>query len=298
VPASPTGRHVASGGWLSREALTAKTLLYVSDSAENTVFVYNPARKHQAPIGQLTDDLQYPDGMVTDAQGNLYIANGAFPKSPDVVFAPGGVSPFRKLAGFGPNFPSHDDIAVGNDGTVYVMSLCCLQAVAVFPKGATKPAYYIDFDTVANISIALDAKDNLYLCFCVDLHCTSTQIEEFPPGSHGSGKNLGISLVHGEGMRFDSSGNLVVVDAGVPVIDVFPPGKTMPKFQFGRNGYPSRIAFDRDKARLYVVDSIVVGIGPNQVDVYDYPSGTLVDTIPGFPSSHLRGVALVPAPPL
>jgi sugar lactone lactonase YvrE len=95
------------------------------------------------------------------------------------------------------------------------------------------------------------------------------------------------------GIFLDKTGNIVTADQTLPGILVFPPGATTPSRTFGRNAVdPDPVRFDANEKRVYVGDAI-----DNAVYVYDYSSGTLVDTITdGIDGPN--GVALDPAAPL
>jgi len=65
-----------------------------------------------------------------------------------------------------------------------------------------------------------------------------------------------------------------------------------PAHAFARTADPLHVAFDATEKHLFVADAIA-----NQIDEYDYATGTLVNAI-AFPRAQLDGVAISPkAPP-
>ena len=274
---------------LSYAVLARKQLLYVADSFNNAVLIYDQAGTHQTPIGEITAGVNGPEGATTDSSGNLYVVNAGYPGEDTQVFAPGRRQPSRTLVTYN---ASPEDVAVARDGTVFVGIRCC-DTFAVYEHGALTPTYYVDDSTIyLPLGIAVNAKGTLYLDYCVEPHCPTVSIVTYAPGSMGPGKGTGINLPFARGMRFDAKGNLVIADPETPAIDVFPPGAKLPSFQFGKTGKPEYIAFNEAKTRLFVTDA-----STEQVLVYDYPSGRLVNTMDGIPGTSMTGVAAFPGPP-
>ena len=85
----------------------------------------------------------------------------------------------------------------------------------------------------------------------------------------------------------------MTADQGLPGVLVFPRGKTSPSKTFAQN------TIDPDPVRLSHNEKLAVvgdAVG-NAVYVYDYPSGTLVDTITDGVDGP-NGVAFDPSSPL
>jgi DNA-binding beta-propeller fold protein YncE len=270
--------------------LARDQLLYVADSGNNVVLIYDQAGTHQTPIGEITTGLNGPEGATTDVSGSLYVVNAGYPGEDTQVFAPGRRQPSRTLV---TENSCPEDVAVAHDGTVFV-EIRCFHTFAVYQHGASTPTYYVDDSTIyLPLGIAVNAKGTLYLDYCVEPHCPTVSIVTYAPGSMGPGKGTGINLPFARGMRFDAKGNLVIADPETPAIDVFPPGAKLPRSQFGKTGQPEYIAFNEAKTRLFVTDA-----STERVLVYDYPSGRLVNTMDGIPGTSMTGVAAFPAPPL
>lgn len=111
--------HAASASraksWMLPEA-KKKELLYVSDPIDWDVAVFDYRTGKQ--VGLLSTDLDHPQGMCVDAQGNVWIANsGAYDM---VKYAHGGTAPIATLDdnSFEPVScsvnPTNGDLAVGN----------------------------------------------------------------------------------------------------------------------------------------------------------------------------------------
>ncbi|MGA8575581.1 MAG: hypothetical protein WB609_07860 [Candidatus Cybelea sp.] len=265
-------------------------VVYASDYVNNVVLIYSQTGKHQSPIGQIVDGLDYPEAMAVDPAGDLYVLNGS-DGDPLTVYRPGKQKPYRMLTTHSPG-----SLAVGADGTVYVGEICsaCPDKVAVYLPGASAPSYDIDDSNIYETSgLALDSANNLYVGYIDDNFVG--RIVEYPPGSHGPGTQLPLTFSRVRGITFDSAGKMVVVDTGNQVVDVLKQTKKAPYWirtaQFPVPGDPWYAAFNAAKDRLYINQNRY----NNEVDVYSYPGGKLVNSFVGIPGGDFYGVAVSPA---
>jgi hypothetical protein len=149
------------------EDASSKPLIFVSDVADGVVNIYPQGGKSQKQVGQITG-LKEPQGIATDAQGNLYVANTN--ASNILVFAP----PYTK----GPSFTIPDageypaDVAISSAGVVAVTNICnaphCVVDsgnVTFYAKGSTKRCATVSDET--NFSrptfAGFDKTGNLYI---------------------------------------------------------------------------------------------------------------------------------------
>lgn len=172
------------------------------------------------PVAQITGLTAFQDGMIVDANGNLFVANnGAFGNDDYVMeFAPPYTSPPMILNTVWMNeifFPI--SVAVDARGTLYV-SNCgdyCSEAPAVFvyPPGSTSPTNAItskSFNSLAGLGF--DTKGNLYAVnwndqtFAVDVFKMRAGTTTFRP-LRLRGLQTGDG---GNGVSLDASGNIYV----------------------------------------------------------------------------------------
>lgn len=273
-----------SRGWLSPAAKSAKHLIYVSDFLNNDVEIYPTTGSNPNPIGQITDGIDGPEGCYVDRHGNLFVTNVT---NQTVTMYPRGSTTYTlQYTGFA--YPTN--VAVGRNGMVYVADLVGGKVVE-FPRGKTRSKRTI---TVSDPQgVALDAKNNLYVEYNTGGHGAGPgDVNKYPPGST-TGQDLGLPIVWGAGDAIDGSGDVVVADQGSGIgnaaVYVFPPGSKTPSETINQGMQdPFRIALDKKFKTLYVADPSV-----NAVLVYDYASGTLVESI----TNSLRavnGVAVYP----
>lgn len=284
----------------SRQTLPSKHVLYVSDPIDSRVDIYPLTTGNPAPIGHITSGIWAPTGLAENSQ-KLYVANNTRPINlsgtkgiPDTVtvYAAGSGSPEST---FSQDLLTPTDVIVGRDGTVYVASFGD-GFVTEYPPGSMTPSLHFRPPSGSPLAVALDARNNLYVAVT-----TTNAVFKFAPGST-QGKNLGLALP-GEphGMAFDSHGNLLVAVSMAPgsgsVVDIFPPGKTVPSAHIGGVFQPFMIDLDLSERHLYVAD---FGSGNHDggVFVFSYPSGNLVAKYARGAASAAYGVAVNPPAPL
>jgi DNA-binding beta-propeller fold protein YncE len=239
----------AHGGWILPDKKHKKGVVYVSDIDTNAVEIYPAKGANPAPIGEITDGINTPDGLGVDAKGNLYVPNAG--ASNVTVYKPGTTSPFMSYSP-GPN-PVF--VVIGKDGTVYIAQgiVGCI-CVTVYGPQSTTPEYTIQLDNTGGspIGMTLDKKNNLYIAL------TNATVYEFAPGQT-TGTNLGLSGLHNpRGLAFDNKGDLLVADDPLSFttgfVDIYPPGKTSFSKQITVGPQPFEIAFGRHDALLYVAN--------------------------------------------
>lgn len=281
----PTAVQSPAAASLSPEAKKCKAAkLYVSSYHLGYVDIYCTKGHNQAPIGKITDGIKTPEGAAVDVKGNLYITNTS--ANTVTEYAPGTTTPaFTYSSGLS----NPAGVAIDSKQNVYVTSLTPA-SVEVFPQGQNSPSERIT-DAPYPIDVAIDASGNAYVTTYTSSF-KSGEILEYSPGST-TGTNLGIVTKQPGGIVVDKAGDIVTADQGLPGVLVFPPGKTSPSETFARNTIdPDPVRFVHGETTVYVGDAIA-----NAVYVYDYPSGTLVDTITdGIDGPN--GLALTPAAPL
>jgi sugar lactone lactonase YvrE len=269
--AAAAARVPARAGWLSARARTGKALLYVSDSSNSVVDIFDKRGQNQQPIGQITDGVYQPNGITTDESGNLYVANS---NDTLTVYPPGGTSPSATYTQ-GLSLPI--GVVVHRNGRLCVANLDGLD-VTEYPKGSTTPDRTIPFGSLEGNSpfgLALDSSGNL---FVAALGFPNAQAYEL---MHHSSlpQDLGInSIVVMHGIAVDKQGNVLIANQGGASVEVFPPGSTTPSMTITDGlEQPLLISLDKKQSKLYVADAGLTGNGT--VRIYSYPAGALFDTI-------------------
>jgi hypothetical protein len=117
-----------------------KSLIFVSDAADGVIDIYPQAGKNQKMVGQITG-LTQPQGITTDKNGNLYVANTN--SSNVLVYAPPYTGSPKMTISDPHEFPA--DVAVSSTGIVAITNLCNAPHcrlntgnVKIYAKGSTK----------------------------------------------------------------------------------------------------------------------------------------------------------------
>src|SRR5580704_15611418 len=176
-------------------------------------------------------------------------------------------------------------------GNLYITNTNANTVTEYAPGSMTPEFTYSGGGLGAPADVAIDKAGNAYVTTYTSSF-SSGEILEYAPGTT-TGTNLGIVTKEPGGITIDKAGDIVTADQGLPGVLVFPPGKTQPSKTFAQNTLdPDPVRFAKAEHQVYVGDAV-----GNSVYVYDYPSGTLVDTITdGIDGPN--GVALDPAAPL
>lgn len=285
-----TGGHAAAhplargSGWLSPAAKSCKRRLYVSSYKLGYVAIYCAKGRNQAPIGEITHGIETPEGADVDGKGNLYVTNTS--ANTVTEYPRGSLKPsFTYSAGL----TNPAGVAVDRHQNVYVTSLSPA-SIEVFPQATNTPSEKIT-DIPYPIDVTIDAAGNAYVTSYTS-GFSSGEVIEYAPGST-KGKDLGIVTEAPGGIALDAAGDIVTADQRLPGVLVFPPGQTSPSETFAQNTLdPDPVRFNRAEHEIYVGDAV-----GNAVYVYDYPGGTLVDTITDGVDGP-NGLALDPAAPL
>ena len=234
--------------------------------------------------------IKSPFDIAVDQSENLYLTS--YYSTNIAVYAYGATSPFSTLYDVG----SPEAVAVAADGTVYAASYYNLWnrdlsgQVAVYAPGQQQPAYTLPVPGAQFIfGMCVDQAKNLYVLF--KYPTGTTAVREFPKGSLGPSRDLGLPLQTGDdwGITVDNAGNLLITAGGG--IEVFPPGATQPSQLLASGSAAVSMAFTSDWSKLFV-------LGVGGVFVYSYPGGTLLAqysiTNEAYGGS---GIATSPAPP-
>ncbi len=262
--------------------------VYVSDLIDSIIYAY-PMSNLAQPYKIITNGISNPQGLAVDSLKQLYVTNQG-PANDVTVYPPGKSKP--SITYSSQYFSGPNAVAIGKDGTVYVSNFFN-GTVVEFPPGQQAPSLTITLPNgglnqpAGPQGLALDASNNLYVAY--NGYFSGGFVEKYPPGS-ANGTDTGISLINVGGISVDKSGDIVLVDRGNNVVDVFLPGSTTPSQTISGFQAPNQLAFLGSFKQLVVTDE-----GAHQIDVFSYPAGTLLSQSP-FLSYQDVGVAVAPAP--
>ncbi len=287
--------------WISPEAATAKQLLYAGDptgdpSYSGVIDIFSLHGLKYTLVGQIQDD-SAPDGMTTDASGDLYVTDmGVATEGPavcDIKVYPKGSTQYSRFIVPGKWIPF--DVAVDGGGTMYVSNIAPIGSfspgsVSIFPPSASQPSRTLRLKNFQVYGITLHARTKtIYISYYAD--GSQGRIAEFK-NARGKAIDFGITFAEPWGLLEDGSGNLLAAD-GAGTIEVYSEASHQLLRQIGVPNGAEWMAFDAARTRLYVSNF-------QQIEVLRYPGGKVIGTItqPGWgKTNYPTGLALWPPPP-
>lgn len=240
---------------VSTDLLYAATLDW--NSGTGSVYVYHAYGKNKASIGSLDFSTGFPDGLWTDAKGDVYVAvvnAGTNGHGYVNVYSP-GLKKLRRTYTAGLDGPSGGTFDAA--GNMYVSNLCgtlpslsCYVFartgklsvagvkpganppysgyVAIFPKGSRQPSQLLETGINIAVGVAVDAAGNTFVAN--NTGEAAWNVIEFAAGSSNGQvvpfQNLPDQRWVGA-VRFDPKGALVV--SVNSAIDFFPREKGKPR---------------------------------------------------------------------
>ncbi|MGP8101154.1 MAG: hypothetical protein ACLQHL_10430 [Candidatus Cybelea sp.] len=298
MPPSSAGlRH--SGGWMSPEVKSAKALLYVGDptgdpSYSGVIDILSLHGLQYKLVGQIQDDAM-PEGMTTDAAGNLYVTDeGVATEGPapgDIKVYPKGSTKYSRYI-----VPAHwvpNDVAVGHDGTMYIANIAPFAkfspgSVSIYPPLASQPSRVLRLHNFQVDGITLHAHTNtIYISY--QGSGSNGDIAEF---EHARGKaiDLGVSYSEPWGILEDGSNNLLALD-GSGTVEVYSEATGKLVQQISVPNGAAWEAFNQKRSELFISNF-------EQVEILSYPAGKVLGSInEGWSKSNYpSGVAYWPPP--
>ncbi len=246
------------GSWLSPSAKSGKGLFYWGSYDANAIDILSAKGK---VLGEITNGLSSPERLFVDKQLHLYASNGG--NSTITEYAKGSSTPSLTISD-GVNTPT--GLVVGGDGTVYVANVGA-ETVTEYPAGSGTPSLTIAL-SVSPENLAVDMKNNLYIQYLGGSR--ESGVIKVPPGKT-SGTDLGLSIESAGALEVDKKGNLLILDTGIPALDIFPPKATSPSKQIAiTSGDPFELSLNKKESELYVsVDSGTSFL----IQTLNYPNG-------------------------
>lgn len=297
TPTTPLAHR--SGGWISPEAKGAKELLYVADptgspSYSGVIDIFSMHGVTSKLIGQIQDD-NFPDGMTTDAAGNLYVTDmGVATEGPvagDIKIYPKGSTSYSREIVSASWIPF--DIAV-REGTLYVANIAPFAyfspgSVSVYRPNKSVPVRVLQFPNFQVYGITLHKQtDTIYVSYATE-GSDEGEINEFLL-ARGKPKNLGVTYASPWGILEDGKNHLLAC-SGSGTINVY--GESTGKL-INQISVPNGAlweAFNQSRSELFVTNF-------QEIEIYSYPAGKLIGSINdwGGQSNYPTGLAYWPPP--
>jgi hypothetical protein len=306
TPGAPSARPEqqqvrVARSWILPEAKRAKELLYVGDptgspSYSGVIDVFSLRGIKYKLVGQLQDD-NFPEGMTTDAAGNLYVTDMGVategPAAGDIKVYPKGSTQYTREIVSASWIPF--DIAV-HKGSLYVANIAPFASfspgsVTVYPPSASQPSRVLKFPNFQVYGITMHAQTStIYVSYGAS-GSGNGDLNEFVR-ARGKPKNLGVSYGDPWGLLEDGSNDLLAC-SGDGTIEVYAEKTGTLVKQISVTNGALFLAFDQSYSKLFVTNF-------QEVEIYSYPNGKLIGSINeagwGGRSNYPSGVAYWPPP--
>jgi len=177
-PLAPSAATRTGASWMTSQARSSKSLLYISDLGNFDVRVY--AYPSLKPVGKLTG-FDQPQGECADTSGNVWIANTEAMQMRE--YAHGGTTPIAKLGdalGYPVGCaidPHSGDLAVTN-----IQNFSGAAAVLVYKHARGTPAVYGNKTLYSYYFAGYDPSGNLYVSGADSQHVFAVGV--LPQGAH------------------------------------------------------------------------------------------------------------------
>ena len=295
-------KPVATASFMDRRA-AGKPLIFVSDPADGVIDIYPQAGKNQKMVGQITG-LKQPQGITTDKNGDLYVANTN--SSNVLVYAPPYTGAPKMTIRDTGEFPA--DVAVSNAGVVAITNICNAPKcrlntgnVQLYAKGSTKICATVS-DSAFNFTRVMfaefDSKGVLYIDGMNGGYQTSFGLVT---GGCNATSLTNLDYVYTVsfpgGIQIDKAGNIAFCDPINQVVDTFAPpvdnafGSALLTTPLTGSISPLGIAILASGTNLYAADAGGSGVA----EEYKYTAGGAAeDTI----SVGGQPVGIAVTPPL
>lgn len=271
---------VATATFMDPRAL-GTSLIFVSDAADGVIDIYPQAGKNQKMVGQITG-LTQPQGITTDKNGDLYVANTN--SSNVLVYAPPYTGAPKLTILDNHQFPV--DVAVSSTGVVAVTNICNAPRcplntgnVKIYAKGSTKSCATVS-DTAFNFTRVMfaefDKSGALYIDGMNGGYQTSFGL--VTGGCHATSiTNLGYiyTVAFPGGIQIDKAGRIAFCDPYRFQVATFDPpvnntfGQPVSTTPLTGSTLAMGIAILASGVNLYVADAG----GPGLAEKYNYPAG-------------------------
>jgi hypothetical protein len=259
---------------------------YVSDINNNVINIYKGEFGGQAPCGQLTSGVANPQGLfVKGSTHELYVANTG--DEDVVVFRRGATSPFKTYAD--PGFEFVADVAVAKDGTVLATNLNGLNrqngSISTWHKDGTFVGNFPNPNGSNDYFLTIQKDGTVYWNDQINLWTGSC-----PAGACGSFAATTATFGFPGGLRSADGEDVVLQDqlgpGGGDALTYEPPNFGSPTSCALNAGDPVAFDINRLQHHYFFADA-----SNNDAVEVDYPSCTLIGTVPGNAGGLPIGVA-------
>lgn len=239
-------------GWLQAGSHPG-SLIYVANNDQ--VVIYPESGYNPQPIGAITDGVNGAYGLFVDPQRDLYVANS----TTITAYRPGTLHPWMVYS----DTASPLYVVKDHAGKLYAANRN--GTVSEYAPMKTAPNLTLQTPGVEADGINLDDADNLYVAYRDQSGMGS--IEKFRPNAK-NGRVLGMKLDRPQGLQLDHSGDILVVESGREVVDIYPPDRRTPSQIVQAGEGVTQVVLREAEDNMYVSN-----FATTDIDISHYPPG-------------------------
>jgi sugar lactone lactonase YvrE len=275
IAPSTSAAAVVRSAFAARDSMRydgKSALLFVVNSSNNTIEVYDPNLNDPSPIAAITEGVVTPSADCLDKSETLYVVDGEHDRIPE--YRKGQSAPYQVITA-GLNSPSF--CAVDGAGNLWVTNTSG-HNVTKYPKGSTNPSTVIRKGIMYPIGLAFNRKDDMFVA------CrpggSDDNVQVYPPGGMTPSMTITDGITEPAGIAVDARGTLYVANLAFDTIAEYKAGQHSP-YQTITNGtdYPVAVTVDK-KGTLFVSNLLsnnIVEYAPGSVDPSGYTISQSID---------------------
>ena len=203
-------------------------LLFVTNTTDNEVAVYDAAAKNPDPIAVITDGLEFPFGDCIDSDGTLYVTNAGFNEEGYVSEYAAGKTKVTRVITKGIYLPAY--CAIDGAGDVWVTNLGpdigITGDVTEYEKGSRKPSRTITDGVPDPHGIAFDHSGNMYVSNYLGDYDGNVVV--YARGRRSPSRTITNGLGSAAGIAVDAKGTLYVADSTQCNVEEYQAGRAQP----------------------------------------------------------------------
>ena len=264
-----------------------KPLLFVANSFNNTVEIYDPTLNNPYPIAAITEEVEGPSATCLDKHGTLYVVNANRNHISIQEYRKGQTAPFQAIT-TGLSNPAY--CAIDGSSNLWVTNIGGPN-VTEYPAGSTSPGTVITNGITYPIGLAFDRQGDMFVSN--RRGGSKNNVQVYAPGATSPSRTITDGITEPSGIAVDSKGTLYVTNLGYNAVPEYKAGQSTP-FQTIVSGIDNPDAATVNKQGTLFVsnfsDNTITEYAPGSL----YPTGYSISNSLDGPGGSAYSPPLLP----